>query len=144
MIDKRQFEEKAEHYLVCYNDTCQQSEHCLRHIVAPYVAETVRVKECVNPTFSEVKAGQCPFFKSDTPMKMRRGFTHLYDYMPKRMGTAIRKELDAALGHNAYYKYRNGILPIPPAIAEQIVDVCLSQGWTEPPVFDSESVELNW
>ena len=144
MIDKRQFEERAEHYLVCYNEKCERSGHCLRHIAASYVAETVRVKECVNPTFAEVKAGRCPFFRPDSPMLMRRGFTHLYDEMPKRMGTAIRKELDALLGHNVYYKYRSGRLPIRPSVAERIADVCRSHGWTEPPVFDSEAVELDW
>lgn len=144
MTDEQLFREKAEHYIVCYNDACQRHEHCLRHLVAPYVAETVRVKECVNPTNAEVRAGCCPFFKSDAPMKMGRGFTHLYDNMPKKMGTVIRKELDATLGHNAYYKYRNGKLPVTPDIYERIAEVCRNNGWTEPPVFDTEVDELNW
>lgn len=144
MTDNLLFREKAEHYIVCYNDVCQRRKHCLHFLVAPYVAETVRVKECVNPTNAEVKAGRCPFFKSDTPMKMMRGFTHLYDNMPKKIGTAIRKELDDTFGHNAYYKYRNGKLPITPDILERIVEVCRSHGWMEPPVFDLEVEELGW
>ena len=69
--------------------------------------ETDKVCTVVNVMNKDVREGNCPFYKSDEKITMKRGFTHLFDDMPKRIGTAIRLELDEAYGHTTYYKYRN-------------------------------------
>ncbi len=136
--------EKALRYLVCYAGGCDRREHCLRWLAGPYVSDTDGVQTCVNVMNKEVRAGRCPFFKADEKVTMMRGFTHLYDDMPKRMGTAIRLELDAAYGHTMYYKYRNGELPVTPRMQKHIASVCRKHGWTASPVYDSSTEEYDW
>ena len=143
-MDEQLLREKAKHYLVCYYEPCERREHCLRWLAGPYVPPTDRVQTCVNVTNTEVVEGRCPFFKSDEPVQMKRGFTHLYDDMPKRIGTAIRLELDSHYGHTMYYKYRNGELPVTPDMQRHIAEVCRRHGWTAEPVYDSETDEYDW
>lgn len=143
-MDEKLLKEKAKHYLVCYYEPCQQREHCLRWLAGPYVPETDMVQTCVNMTSKEVREGRCPFYKPDTPVMMGRGFTHLYDNMPKRIGTAIRLELDEYYGHTTYYKYRNGLLPVNPDMQRHIAEVCRKHGWEEAPVYDNTTEEYDW
>lgn len=143
-IDEELFKEKARHYLLCYNTSCELREHCLHWLAGPYVPETDKVCTVVNVMNKDVREGNCPFYKSDEKITMKRGFTHLFDDMPKRIGTAIRLELGEAYGHTTYYKYRNGKLPITPKMQEHIAQVCHKHGWTAEPVFDETTIEYNW
>lgn len=143
-MDKQLLKEKAKHYLVCYYEPCERREHCLHWLAGPFVPETDRVQTCVNVTNKEVRAGRCPFYKPDVPVQTKRGFTHLYDDMPKRIGTAIRMELDAHYGHTMYYKYRNGELPVTPDMQRHIAEVCRKHGWTAEPVYDKNTEEYDW
>ena len=144
MIDEELLREKAQNYLVCYNDGCPRREHCLRWLAGPYVPETQWVQTCVNLMNKELRAGRCRYFKADEKITVMRGFKHLTDHMPKLVGTAIRKELDATYGHTMYYKYRNGKLPVLPEMQQHIAEVCRKHGWTEPPVYDSQHEEYDW
>ena len=144
MISEELLREKARHYLVCYYEPCERRTHCLRWLAGLYVPETERVTTCVNVMNREVREGHCPFYKLDETVTMARGFTHLYDQMPKRTGTAIRLELDGHFGHTMYYKYRNGLLPITPQMQAYIAEVCRKHGWTELPVYDSMTEEYDW
>ncbi len=143
-MNEQLLREKAKHFLVCYYGQCERREHCLRWIAGPYVPETDGVLTCVNVMNKEVRKGCCPFYKPDVPVQMKRGFTHLYDDMPKRMGTDIRLELDGHYGHTMYYKYRNGELPINPDMQRHIVEVCRKHGWTAEPVYDATTEEYDW
>ncbi len=144
MIDIELLREKAKSYLVCYYEPCRLREHCLRWIAGPYVPETSKVHTCVNVTNKEVRAGHCPFFKSDTPVLMARGMKQFYEKMPRKVATAIKQRIEAGYGHTTYYKYRNGELPITPGIQKNIAKICSSYGWTEAPVYDATSEEYDW
>lgn len=143
-MDEQLLREKAKHYLVCYREQCERHQHCLRWLAGPYVPETDNVQTCVNVMNKEVREGRCPFFKSDEPVRMKRGLKHLYDDIPKRVGTAIRLELDSHYGHTMYYKYRNGELPITPDMQRCIAEVCQRHGWTVEPVYDETTEEYDW
>ena len=144
MIEEGLLKEKAKHYLACYNGGCRRRKHCLHWLVGPHVPEDVRVHSCVNVMNAEVRSGHCPFYKSDTPVMMMRGFTHLYDDMPRRTATAIREELDGYYNHTTYYRYRNGILPVKPEMQKHIEAVCRKHGWKEAPVYDKSQEEYDW
>ena len=143
-MEEQLLREKAKRYLVCYYAACRRKKHCLRWLAGPYVPSTDLVQTCVNVTNENVKNGNCPFYRSDKPVMMMRGFKHLFDEMPKRIGTAVRLELDEELGHSSYYKYRNGELPINAALSAHIAEVCRKHGWNEKPVFDAEGEEYEW
>lgn len=143
-MDEQLLREKAKQYLVCYYEPCTCKEHCLRWLAGPYVPETNRVQTCVNVMNKDVRAGHCPFYRPDTPMLMRRGLRHLYDNMPRKVGTAIRMELETRYGHTTYYKYRNGKLPVTTEMQQHIANVCCKHGWTEAPVYDAMTEEYDW
>lgn len=143
-MDEQLLREKAKNLLVCYSGSCERRQHCLRWIAGPYVSETDRVLTCVNVMNAEVRAGRCPLYRADVPMTMKRGFTHLYDDMPKRIGTAIRLELDRHFGHTMYYKLRNGKQSITPDMQRHIAEVCQKHGWTAEPVYDETTEEYDW
>ena len=143
-MEEELLREKAEHYLVCYYEPCQQRERCLHWLAGPYVPETDPTKTCVNVMNAEVRAGRCPFFKSDEPVRMVRGMKQFYDQMPRRIAVGIKRQLEMGYGHTTYYKYRNGEMPIPPDMQKHIAEVCRSHGWNEEPVYDSTSEEYNW
>lgn len=143
-MDEQLLRERAKHYLVCYYEPCERREHCLRWLAGPHVPETERVQTCVNVKNKEVREGRCPFYRPDVTVQMKRGFTRLYDDMPRRMSTAIRLELDAHYGHTMYYRYRNGKLPITPDMQRHIAEVCRRHGWTAEPVYDETTEEYDW
>ena len=144
MMNEKLLKEKAKHYLVCYYEPCQKREHCLRWLVGPHVPETELVKECVNVTNAEVRAGRCSFYKPDTPLKMARGMTLFYEEMPRRIAVSIKQKLETDFGHTAYYNFRNGKQPITPEKQQHIANVCREHGWTEPPVYDAMTEEYDW
>ena len=143
-MDEQLLREKAKHYLVCYYNGCKLHKHCLRWLAGPYVPERDNVQTCVNVTNKDVKAGHCRFYKSDELLTMKRGLRQFYDDIPKKKAIAIRKELDEYYGHTMYYKYRNGVLPVTPAMQEHIAEVCRNHGWTEDLVYDETTEEYDW
>ena len=144
MIEKKLLKQHAKNYLPCYFEGCKQHEHCLHWLVGPHVPDTERARKCVNVMNKEIRMGNCPFFRPDTKVLMKRGFHHLYDDMPKRMGTAIRESLEQHYGHTMYYKYRNGVLPVTPAMQEHIAQVCRKHGWNDTPVYNYTTEEYMW
>ena len=62
-IDEELFKEKARHYLLCYNTSCERREHCLHWLAGPYVPETDKVCTVVNVMNKDVREGNCPFYK---------------------------------------------------------------------------------
>lgn len=140
MNEQETFREKANHYVLCYFEPCEQKHHCLRWLEGQYAPTTDKTLTCVNVMNKDVREGRCPMFRPDEKVVMMRGFKHLFDDMPRRIATAIRIELDAIYGHTTYYKYRKGKLPISPKM-QRIAKVCQQHGWMELPVFDETSVE---
>ena len=144
MTNEELFRERAKHYLVCYYEPCERREHCLRWLVGPFVPETDTVRTCVNVTNIEVRAGRCPFYKSDELVQMVRGMKEFYEQMPRRVAVNIKRKLEGYYGHTMYYKYRNAKLPITPDMQRHIAAVCQKYGWTAEPVYDETTEEYDW
>ena len=138
------FSQKAEKYLVCYNDKCELSNRCLRRKVANYVPATRRIVESVNAVYVEKNGGKCDYFRPAEPVVMHKGLEHFYDNIPESMARAIRNKLILHFGNSNYYRYRNGSLPITAEVCQYIETVCRQNGWTGDLDFDGEATEYNW
>ena len=80
MIDEKILKEKAEKYLVCFNEQCSKHEHCLRWVVGQYVPCEQLSITCVNPKL-EKKEDECPAYRNSQPQKIAKGMIHFYDEM---------------------------------------------------------------
>lgn len=138
------FLEKAETYLVCYNEACLLSAECLRRKLASYVPNTRCTVECVNPDYVAAQQGQCVYYRPSAPVAMHKGLTRFYDQIPERIARSIRRTLVYDFGNSNYYRYRNGELTITPDIEKRIKKVCLQNGWTADLVFDEELYDYDW
>lgn len=142
--EKKLFSEKAEKYLVCYNDECARAEQCLRRLLANYVPDKRRIVESVNPGYVKRNHGECDYFHSSEPTVLYKGMTHFYDEIPEQKAREIRFKLRHHFGESTYYRLRNGQRSITPAIYDQIRSICVACGWTEELVFDEETQEIKW
>lgn len=142
--EARLFSEKAQTYLVCFNDGCARSGECMRRRLAGYVPSTRRIVESVNAGYVAARGGQCEYFRQARPVTMHKGLTRFYDQIPERTARMIRKALISDFGNSNYYRYRSGELLITPAVEEHISQVCRRLGWTDGLAFDEEQQEYQW
>lgn len=142
--EKKLFSEKAEKYLVCYNDDCAKAGQCLRRMLADYVPDKRRIVECVNPGYVKRNKGVCAYFHSSEPTVLYKGMTHFYDEIPEQRAHEIRFKLRHHFGESTYYRLRNGKRVITSAIYNQIKTICTECGWTEELAFDEKTQEINW
>ena len=138
------FRQKAESYLICYNDQCERSSQCLRRKLADYVPATRRIVESVNADYVASQQGECVYFRSAEPMVQKKGLKHFYDLIPERIAHEIRRTLIMELGNSNYYRYRNGELLINTAVRQRIESVCRQKGWMGELAFDEEVMDYDW
>ena len=137
--------EKADSYLICYNEACDLHEHCLHWLAGPYVDGRTRIVKSVNLNYAPATAGRCDLYCDDRPVMMPVGMKeHFYNDIPQAKARQIKRTLISDLGRTIYYRYHSGLQPIPPAILSHIEEVCRGAGWEEPLHFDSEREELVW
>lgn len=144
MIDEKILKQKAEKYLVCFNDQCPKHEHCLRWQVGLYVPVKQMTITCVNPKLKLSAKGGCSSFREDQIKKVAKGMVHFYDDMPRKLEVAIKTELIATFTRVGYYDMRKGLRPITSDLERMIRQVCRNHGWTKKLHFDDYVDELIW
>lgn len=143
MIDEKILKEKAEKYLVCFNQQCPKHEYCLRWMVGQYVpCEQISIT-CVNPQI-EKKGGECPVYRDSQPQSVAKGMVHFYDEMPRKLEVAIKNKLIARYTRVGYYSMRKAERPITIDIEREIEKVCRSHGWNDALQFDERNDKVIW
>lgn len=138
------FRKKANHYMVCFIDTCPLHDQCLRWLTGQYVETTPFAYTAINPRNPKVGGEKCEMFRKNQSIVMKRGLTRLYDEMPGRMEYRIRHLLIQMWGHKKYYEIRKGERLISPDLQEDIEAACRHHGWKGAIVYDGEEESLLW
>lgn len=138
------FREKAESYLVCFNNECAKAGQCLRRLLADFVPETRPIIESVNPTYVSQQPKGCNYFRSAEPIRMYKGLTGFYNQIPEPVARSIRFTLLRHYGNSTYYRLRKGERLITPSDVRYIESVCRKCGWTGALSFDAETTEFDW
>ena len=138
------FREKAETYLVCFNEKCSVRDHCLRWEVGEYVTSRYIAVTSINPKKVNDGGADCPQYRDDKPTRHAIGMTNFYYDMPNWMEYSIRRQFYQIFKRFRYFKYRNGSLPIPPKAQQQMEEVCRRHGWKKPLRFDGYEESLEW
>lgn len=138
------YREKAENYLVCFNSQCPKCECCLRYLVGEYASERPLALTAINPRHPKVATSECPVFRSNEQVVMKRGLTHFYDDMPSRKEYVVRHSLIAAFGRKNYFLMRKGERLITPEEQDVIADTCRQLGWTGELRYDGEQIGYDW
>ena len=144
MIDEKVLKEKAEKYLICFNNQCSRHESCLRWLVGQHVSERQMVITCINPRLKLSSKGWCPSYRDNQEKKVAKGMVHFYDNMPRKMEAAIKADLIANYTRVGYYDMRKGTRLITSEIEREIRQVCRKHGWTKKLLFDEYTDALIW
>ena len=143
MIDEKILKEKAEKYLVCFNERCPNHEHWLRWIVGQHVSYEQLSITCVNPKI-EKKEGECPAYRDSQPQRVAKGMVHFYDEMPRKLEVAIQNNLIARYTLVGYYDMRKAARLITVDVEKEIEKVCRNHGCNNKPLFDEQVDEVIW
>ena len=138
------FRKKAAHYYVCLIDHCPLHDQCLRWLVGQYLEPRLPLCTIVNPRHPKAGTEQCELFRKNQRVVMKRGLMHLYREMPGYMEKQIRWQLIAKWTHKKYYEVRKGERLMTPDMQQDVINICRSNGWKGPIVFDGEETEWNW
>ena len=138
------FREKANHYLVCFADSCPLHEQCLRWLVGQYVSTDLPAYNAVNPRNPQNGGERCAMFRKKQRVMMKRGMINFYHEMPGHTERAIRASLIAAFGRKPYFEMRKGDRLITPDAQQYILDTCRHFGWQGPLVYDGEQEDWEW
>ena len=145
MTKEEVFSKKAADYLVCFAESCPRHEQCLRWLVGQYTPTDWACVQCVNPRNRLVGEGRCGQFRSDQPVQMARGMTHIFtDDMPLRVIHYVRSALIADSCRTLFYEYWNGTRLIPPAMQQRVRQLFRKAGWQQPVDFDAMVVGFEW
>lgn len=136
--------QKADHYLVCFNDQCPRREQCLRWLTGCHVAPQLVSTVSVNLRNPQVGSEQCMLYRPKVRVTMKRGLTLFYVNMTSRQEHAIRQELISIYNRKVYYQMRNGHRLITPEQQQEIEQVCRSHGWNGPFLYDGEEEDFAW
>ena len=138
------FREQAPHYLLCFNDACPLSVHCMHWLVGRHADVCGTVVHVVNPRHPSVQDGECRHFREKLRVAMKTGMRNFYADMSGCQEHAIRTRLIEIFNRRVYYAMRNGQRLITPEEQQTIADVCRQHGWTGPLAFDSERADYLW
>ena len=138
------FRQKADHYIVCFVDTCPLREECLRWIVGNHVDAELAALSSVNPRNPKHGDEHCSMYRKSQRVMMKRGLTQMYHEMPHYKETQIRNALIQLWGRRKYFEMRRGDRLITPSQQQDIVDTCRHFGWDGPIVYDAEQEDWLW
>ena len=136
--------DKVDHYTICFIDNCPLHKHCLRWMVGRYADPSRTVYLSINPHNPLVANDDCPQYREDIRVKMKKGFVNIYYDMPGHMEAKIRQQLIAKLGRKPYFEMRKGQRLITPEQQELIERVIRANGWEGPIRFDGEEEDYLW
>ena len=143
-LQEEAFRQKADHYLVCFIDSCPLHEQCLRWQTGQYIDPKLLVYNAINPRNPENGSDHCPMFRKKQRVMMKRGMTNLYHEMPGYMEHQIRHSLIGQWGRKNYFEMRRGDRLITPKQQQDVLDTCRYFGWQGPIVFDGEQEDWDW
>ena len=138
------FRERAFQYLLCFNDACPLSAHCMHWLVGRHADVCKTTVYAVNPRHPSVQDGKCPHFREKLRVTMKTGMRNFFVGMTGRQEHAIRARLIEIFNRRVYYAMRNGQRLITFEEQQTIADVCRQNGWTGPLTFDSEGADYLW
>lgn len=104
-------------YAHCFagKNSCPKAESCLRAIAAKLLAESEDTQpqsvNTVNAIYIERLADldSCPLYRSSKPVRYAKGMTHLFEELPLKQATAVRRQVVACFSCERYfYHSRNG------------------------------------
>lgn len=142
--DANIFRQKADHYLVCFNDLCPCREQCLRWLTGIYTDPQLVSTVSVNLRNPKVGGEQCLLFRPKVRIIMKRGMMQFYVNMTGRQEHAIRQKLISIYNRKVYYQMRNGLRLITPEQQQEIEQVCRNHGWNGPYLYDGEDEDFAW
>ena len=109
-------------WALCFQNECPLHGTCLRYAVGQLMPANVTHHETVLPTARNAQG--CCHYVETKRVVMARGMTHLFDGLSRWEAEELRKRVKACFGsHMQYYRYRNGVYPIPPEMQARIVRI---------------------
>ena len=142
--EEEAFRKKANHYLVCFIDSCPLHGQCLRWLTGQYINPKLPAYNAINPRNPENGCDHCPMFRKKQRVMMKRGMTNLYHEMPGYMEHQIRHSLISQWGRRNYFEMRRGDRLITPEQQQDVLNTCREFGWKGPIVFDGEQEDWYW
>ncbi|WP_231480158.1 DUF6078 family protein [Prevotella sp. P6B4] len=136
--------DKVDHYTICFIDQCPLHRCCLRWLVGQYADPSRNVYLAINPHNPLMGSDNCPEFRQNVRVVMKRGFTNMYHDMPGYMEKRIRDQLIEVFGRKQYFEMRKGIRQITPDQQKQIESVCRRNGWQGPINYDADEDDWLW
>lgn len=133
------YDEVPYEWPICFNESCERKNMCLRHQVALLATEVARSETrramCITPlAYSD---GECTEFAEEKTERMAWGFTHIYDHVLKVDYPKIKEAIVKLLrGMSNYYRYRNGEKMLSEKQQQRIVEIFQSHGYNEPISYD--------
>ena len=128
----------------CFNAECPQSATCLRALAAQHCASGVCFISTVNPNFYPKAGETCPYFKPNQKVRMAWGISRLFDAIPYRRATEMRRMLIGHFNKSHYYRVYRKEAPLTPADQQYISRLFKRDGIMEDPVFDLYTEEYVW
>lgn len=139
-------------YALCFADktTCPKAESCLRAIAAQALSQSPHpegIIQTVNLHYirSLVSPDQCEYYRDSHPVRFAIGMTHLFDELPLKVATQVRRNVMACFSCESYfYSSRKGTRPITPEEQQHIRHVFGKAGIKTEPQFDRYMDKENW
>lgn len=130
---------------------CPKASTCLRAIAAQLLSESEEPQpksvNVVNPLYVErlPDLSACECYRSNEPLRYARGMTHLFDEVPARLLSTVRRRVMGCFSCERYfYHSRKGERLITPAEQQRIAGAFKAAGITARPKFDSYELGLAW
>ena len=145
MNQKNWFAEAPSNYGRCIQGHCAVAGNCIRHQL--YLSRLSKEKYlCVlNPDqVSPEKGEACPYFQSDVPERLARGFSKALKTVPYGKVKVVQEELTAHYCRTLFYYYRKGERVLNAADQKYIADVLVKHGAQSPIEFDAYEEGYVW
>ncbi|MBO5187318.1 MAG: hypothetical protein J6B91_09830 [Prevotella sp.] len=142
MDEEKIYQNMPEHYLLCYNEECEQAANCLRRLAAKYGSPADAVLQVVNPRLN--RGLTCKYRKPKKVVTMAYGMLHTYDKVLAKDIGSLRGAIKDYFGNGSYYLRRNGKRPVTPAEQQYISKIFRSHGYADGAVFDRYVDEVEW
>lgn len=138
-------------YLLCLaaDGQCPRTATCLRAQAARVVVEdeATEYMNIVSPKYVETHgaADDCRFYRSATPVAYKRGMTHIYDQVPGKVITTVKRAVRLCFScRNYYFDSKAGRRLVTPSEQQAIARVFARNCPDATPLYDSEETIYAW
>lgn len=142
--DTFDYEAVPYHFVHCFKEQCPRAGSCLRYIVGEHCTTKNYFIHVVNPKRIPEDAEKCPYFLSMEKIRVAWGVKKLLMNVPLEKANAMKRQLLAHFGRNAYYRFYRKEVHISPADQEFVRKLFRQYGIAEEPVFDEYTETYNW